>query len=211
MTLDDTVAKSIHDYPTLFKDTNWEKSRIKVLDHLFFTAGNGYHWFDGYLATCFEKDPKSECGVKKVDIKKYGKVTFSWRPTQAWFDKKVYRDMLEGLSPKAKKFIKKEIKENPKFKDLGLMEDRSIYEPSPFPLSEYSLVFQTQKNVKPDWLAGAIETMEWGLNYWDQPTPKVEKSSYIKALDLKKKAVVVEVNRQTDLINKALKHLQSFL
>lgn len=41
MKLEDYVRKSIWQYPSLYKDVDYEKSEMKVLDHVFFTCGNG--------------------------------------------------------------------------------------------------------------------------------------------------------------------------
>lgn len=48
--LDDVVRQSIYSYPTLYRQDNYEHSRLTVLNHLFLVIGNGYEWHpDGYL------------------------------------------------------------------------------------------------------------------------------------------------------------------
>lgn len=56
MKIKDYIAQSIRQYPSLYKDVDYEKSKLKVLDHIFFTNGNGLemaHTFDpkrgGYI------------------------------------------------------------------------------------------------------------------------------------------------------------------
>ena len=51
MKLKDFVAKNIWEYPSLFKDVDYEKSEIKVLCQVFFTCGNG-------MELAHTKDPK---------------------------------------------------------------------------------------------------------------------------------------------------------
>lgn len=49
MRLDNYIAQSIRAYPDLYRDITYEKSRIKVLDHLFLVNGNGLVWQQGQL------------------------------------------------------------------------------------------------------------------------------------------------------------------
>lgn len=49
MKLDNYIAQSIRAYPDLYRDITYEKSRVKVLDHLFLVIGNGLVWRQGQL------------------------------------------------------------------------------------------------------------------------------------------------------------------
>jgi len=44
MYLDEHVASSIKQFPSLYKCGNWELSRLHVLNQLFLAIGNGYEW-----------------------------------------------------------------------------------------------------------------------------------------------------------------------
>jgi hypothetical protein len=198
MKLEDNIAKSIKDYPSLFKDSNWEKSRIKVLDHLFLTIGNGFEWtLDGYLAESVCK--KKGRGFKKPE--KYGKEKFSWRPDQSWFDSKIYGDV------KWEKEIEALIKENPKFSGLLSIEERSDYIPTPYPVCEYSAIITAPENIKLDWLLGAIETAEWAKSFYDGPPQQVMKSNLIMTEKISELSVHKHVNKQLKIICKALTRL----
>lgn len=41
MKIADYISKCIQLYPTLYKDIDYNKSKLKVLNHIFFTIGNG--------------------------------------------------------------------------------------------------------------------------------------------------------------------------
>ena len=41
MKIADYISKSIQEYPLMYKDVDYEKSKLKVLNHIFFTNGNG--------------------------------------------------------------------------------------------------------------------------------------------------------------------------
>ncbi|HVJ26132.1 MAG TPA: hypothetical protein VM493_01280 [Vicinamibacterales bacterium] len=48
--LDDVIRRSIYEYPTLYRDVDWERSRIKVLGHMFLCIGTGLEWCrEGWL------------------------------------------------------------------------------------------------------------------------------------------------------------------
>ena len=44
-----TIINAIMQHPILYKDINFDYSKEKVLDHLFFVNGNGYEWVNGEL------------------------------------------------------------------------------------------------------------------------------------------------------------------
>jgi len=60
--LDRYISQQIRQWPLLFRDVDYEKSRTKVLDHLFLTIGNGYEWAeDGTMVAHYEEsDPASD-------------------------------------------------------------------------------------------------------------------------------------------------------
>jgi hypothetical protein len=198
MKLEDAIAKSIYNYPSLFKDSNWEKSRIKVLDHLFLTIGNGYEWYDGYLTERVGK--KVGRGYKKPE--KYGKQKFTQRPDEVFFTKPVYR---EASWSEEMKIL---IKDNPKFSGLLEMEERSDYIPTPYPVCEYSAIITAPDNIRSDWLAGAIETAEWAKSFHEGPPAQVMASKFIRTEGISGKAAKTHINRQLTTICKALSQLR---
>jgi len=59
MKLEDHVRWAIYNYPTLFRDRDYTKSRLLVLNQLFLVIGNGYEWCpDGYLVDAFDPKPR---------------------------------------------------------------------------------------------------------------------------------------------------------
>lgn len=65
MKLSNQVAQSIRAYPILYRDVTYEKSRLKVLNHLFLAVGNGFGWVKGELVE-FRPEPKT----KKVSVRR---------------------------------------------------------------------------------------------------------------------------------------------
>ena len=198
MTLDDSVRKSIFEYPSLFKDMDYAKSRIKVLDHLFLVIGNGYEWYDGYLAASVCK--KKGRGFKKPE--NYGKEKFTKKLDEAYFKTTTYR--MFDHHPE----ILKLIKENPTFGDLGKIEDRSLYLPTPYPVCEYSAIVTAPANIRPDWLAGAIETTEWALSFYTGPDELLRQLSYQKTMNYKPEVLTKLATKHTEILWKALNNLR---
>lgn len=213
MKLEDSIAKSIFKYPGLYKDANWEKSRRKVLSHLFLTAGNGLDWHDGFLTSEFDYDPDTD-KLKRVKLKKYGKEKFDWRPTQKWFDEPIYRDLFKDARQNKQliKVFKAAIKEHPKFEGINLLKEENRHTWKPYPLSEFS-EFDYPQNVRPDWLNGALEILTEALKFWNEPTPVLERDSHIKEIIEAKMIgphVITRVaNDQIKLIEKYLKKLHN--
>lgn len=57
ISLEQNIINSIVRYPTLFRQNNWENSRLLVLHHMFMVGGNGLEWTkDGILFSKYEKD-----------------------------------------------------------------------------------------------------------------------------------------------------------
>jgi hypothetical protein len=197
MKLEDTIAKSLHDYPSLYKDTTWEKSRLKVLDHLFLVNGNGYEWYDGYLVD------KHDNTSSKKKLPKYGKQKYTWRPDDSWFSTKLYRDY--NWSPE----ILEVIKNDEKFKDLAFIEEASGYTAKPYPVSEYSAICTAPDNIRPDWLAGAIEAAEWAKNFYSGPPAQVMTAGFIQESGISEKSVKNHIDKRLELTCKALTRLKA--
>ena len=199
MKLSDQISKSIYEYPSLFKDVDMQKSRIKVLDQLFLVIGNGYEWTDGYLAEMVCK--KNGSGFKK--FLPYGKEKFSVKLDEKYFKNPIYRTF--DHHPE----ILKLIMENPKFKDLSMIEDCSLFLATPYPISEYSKLNTVPDNVRPDWLDGAIETAEWALSFYTGPDSQLRTLNYQKSMTYKPEVLTSLAKIQTDILCKALKRLKT--
>lgn len=81
MKLHDHICKSICDWPTLYLLDNFESSKIRVLDHLFGTLGNGVEWAHtknpkqgGYM--CEDRHRKVKGEYVRIFDKPYGKEKF---------------------------------------------------------------------------------------------------------------------------------------
>lgn len=81
MKIADEISKNIHEYPNLFKKVDYETSKLEVLNHLFFTIGNGYEFAytenpneGGYLI-----EPKYKGDIRVFD-KPYGVLKYKELP-----------------------------------------------------------------------------------------------------------------------------------
>ena len=96
MKVADFISKSIQEYPSLYKDVNYEKSKMKVLDHVFFTIGNGMEIAEppdgeagGYVVSPkYKRDRITDEWVRRKD-KPYGKEKYKKLPSD-YFDSVVY-------------------------------------------------------------------------------------------------------------------------
>lgn len=92
MKISDFYIKKIQEYPTLYKDVDFEKSILKMLNQIFFTIGNGLELAEtenladgGYVVESkYKKDKKTDEWVRVYD-KPYGKEKFKKIPN-GYFD-----------------------------------------------------------------------------------------------------------------------------
>lgn len=98
MKLKDYVFKSIREYPSLYKDVDYEKSKLKVLNHTFFVTGNGLKiayakvkMEGGYITyPKFKSDNENEDGFRvRIFDEPYGKETFPSLP-ENYFENPIY-------------------------------------------------------------------------------------------------------------------------
>jgi len=139
MLLEHAVAQAIRRYPTLYRDTDAQKSRIKVLGHLFLTNGNGCAWFDGYLSDEHQME-WIRGDWRGVGGKSYGtdKVDPEFAP-----------DFWANLSKAA---------ERP--------STSSTHPWTPYPICRYACGMSIPWNIQPDWLVGAEETVVMALQFY---------------------------------------------
>ena len=195
MKLEHVINWSIINYPTLYRDVTLERSRLKVLNQLFFVIGNGFEWHkDGFLFDgnkrnfrkilpkgFFEKNlytvaitPKSIPLVKKriADRFYYIKKNSRFREVDVIFEAKDDDDAL----PFYREFEKKLKKDLPTFIYKARSEDPN----QPYPLSQYSALVEIvngktnslhQNNFdlvpQEDWLKGCAEVAKDALDYFN--------------------------------------------
>lgn len=161
------LLNHIHDvirrYPTLYKTDNCENSEILVLNHLFLVIGNGYEWYDGYLTDKYE------------EAKPYGQDNPDLLPAD-YFDH--IETKLELVDPAMVEFFNELgvdrgfIKKNGKYYREVEQCARNPFTHafgrlSPYPVSKrYSALITMPKEVRPDWLAGAMKIAKASLNYY---------------------------------------------
>lgn len=144
MRLNDVIVESILQYPLLYRDVSYEKSKIKVLDHLFLTVGNGYSWSHGVLAG--HSEPSSG------ELYPEGAAAFE----EGYFTKPllITEEIVPGLSV--------------------TYDQCNTYPWVPYPISaKYSRIMQIPDDVQEDWLAGAVEILRQLEEFYGRPIDNI--------------------------------------
>jgi hypothetical protein len=198
MKLNTLICSAILNYPSLHKDENFHKSKLKVLDHLYFVIGNGFRWKNGQLV-------ELSFGTREP------RIIVTHLPEEFFTDYKILRKDRHGIPNYSI--------ENGFLKETRWWEENSYYPVHFYPLCEnYSNVFLIPDNVKKDYMEGAIfvtaeakkfytemltveKTKESYRDYWKTRLGKFEKEPF--ALD---RIVDATMNRnaetELELINK---------
>lgn len=189
MKIKDFISKSIQEYPLLYKDVNYEKSKLKVLDQLFFVSGNGMGWADtekpeegGYLCQSkFKFDKKSDTWIKLKD-KPYGKEKYKKIPND-YFEHCVF--YVSGNPFVTMRKGKKEVLLRYKLRDVEMLPPRLIIAESkhsfkPYPFDERKLAWALDKSqfIQPDWLQEFIYLCNFTLNYFNDENQYVNHYHY---------------------------------
>ncbi len=164
MKLDLYVAKSIRDFPTLFRDVIYEKSRIKVLDQLFLVNGNGLEWKNGTLEDRYKMTPKmakrhaEELGEEYIPKSRVRSTKFEpdYFTKPILVTRKLYTD------------------ENGVVKTYTRNQE-STYAWIPYSICQYAKIVNIPKNVQKDWLEGAIEIYQRTVEFWNQDYDTLDK------------------------------------
>lgn len=139
MRLEDSIYESIIKYPALYWTGDIKTARIVVMNHLFFTLGNGYAWVDkeGYL----------------VDMDHAEGAYFSW--PQGW--------RATGPAYGVLKFEARDLTHLGKAQSWGPdSKYKHITQPvNLYPLEHVNL--RLPEFVQPDWQQGLIEFLEYVL------------------------------------------------
>lgn len=196
MTVKDYVSESIQEYPTLYKDDDYKKSMIKVLDHVFFTCGNGVK-----LAQCEnEKDGgypiypyyiSNEDGEPvRANDKPYGQDTYKSLPDD-YFDSIIY--CVSGINDAIDVHTKKDVNGNEKhyyrFKKVDndflkpkLRVVKSKHDFIPYPFSkDFCIACNVYYNdlfLQDDWKEALVLLCEETLNYFHDEERYCNDSNY---------------------------------
>ena len=187
MKVADFISKSIQEYPSLYKDVNYEKSKMKVLDHVFFTIGNGMKIAEpadgeagGYVVSPkYKRDRITDEWVRRKD-KPYGKEKYKKLPSD-YFDSVVY--YVYGSDRPLDTIVRKDDsysdsvylrfpkRSEEKNREPRLYKAESIGPFSPYPFSKgYSIacaVFYNDLFLQEDWMDELISLCERTLIYFN--------------------------------------------
>ena len=194
MKIADYISKIIQEYPTLFKDVDYEKSKLKVLDHIFFTNGNGLELAKtenpkdgGYAVEDKMKKDKATGEWVRVYDKPYGKVKYKPLPKD-YFDTVIY--YVHSYEPPIRTIYKKnkytaddvyyvyskEI-DNTRGPDFYRAESTGHFHPYPFSKG-YSIVcdvFYDDVFLQDDWMEELVLLCKRTLEYFtDENQHKVD-------------------------------------
>lgn len=198
MKIKDYISKSIQEYPSLYKDVDYEKSKLKVLNQIFFVIGNGLSMAHtdnpkegGYVVEPkHKKDKETGEYIRRTD-KPYGKEKFKAIP-KGYFENVVYYVYSGGGSPLETTFRKdegggkayfrydKEDIEN-EYNKPKIYEAKSLHSFSPYPISNYSLIHEVlYKDVflQEDWMQELIILSKKTLEYFNDENQYKENSYY---------------------------------
>lgn len=202
MRLNDFVAKSIYNYPSIYKDVDYSRSEMKVLDHVFFTCGNGMELAmtedpaqGGYYVTPKMRKRKYGEWDRLLDAP-YGQEVFKPLP-KGFFDHPVFYissdQRIETSSYKGRwndknnlYIVIKGLKGKPDEDSLDrffggprLMECESRHEFSPYPFSEEYSAFGDLFNggfLQEDWMDGLRRLCVRALEYYKTPAQHAKDS-----------------------------------
>lgn len=184
----DFISKSIQEFPSLFKDVDYEKSKLKVLEHTFFTIGNGMEMADtddiregGYVVSPKYKRDKVTGEWARVKDKPYGKEKYKKIPKD-YFDTVVYyvygSDRPIDITLRRDEYRSSVYFRFPKRSDEDGREPRlykaeSTHPFSPYPISkDHSIVcdiFYRGVFLQEDWMEELVSLCERSLIYYNNP------------------------------------------
>jgi hypothetical protein len=191
MKIKDFISKSIQEYPLLYKDVDYEKSKLKVLDQLFFVSGNGMEWADtknpnegGYLCKPkFKFDKKSNTWVKLKD-KPYGKERYKKIPNDYFQHCVFYASghpfVTMRTDNKNVVLRYKSCDTEPLPPRLILAESKHPFNPYPFDERKLAWALEKSQFIQPDWLQEFIYLCNFTLKYFNDESQYVNHSHYPK-------------------------------
>lgn len=148
MNIDQVIINSIIEYPNLYKDIDYKHSREKVLEHLFFTSGNGMDWKNGTLQYHYYKESKPNNNNKQIPKNYFENPIFSEEKDEATITR-IFR-----------------LKRNKMYTPHEIC-DKLILEL--YPLSKYSALLNIPEDIKSDWLDAVLEVCNLGIDIYRDP------------------------------------------
>jgi hypothetical protein len=150
MQLDQTILTSVRFYPTI------SQTREVVLNHLFFTIGNGYEWVDGELVG----DDHEFVGVDPVEHQVEWARKFARDQSIKDVDDYVMRRLAQVLPIIETAEERVATRWYPHEFEYPFEEETFPYNSSfIYPICEYSRVHTVPNDVQDDWLLGAVEAI----------------------------------------------------
>ena len=171
MNLKDNVINSMREYPSI------SGNKLDVYDHLFLTIGNGYYWVNGELIDPYNKRLNIlsiEDGIDNLfnnesridlttdrmffyigELNKGEKVV----KESLQYDLKRYAQDVKTII-NAEKLVNQNLFEIEPIISLDGLEPKCTL----YPLSKYSAIMNIPDDIKPDWLNGIKELLEYLLN-----------------------------------------------
>lgn len=188
MKLQYIVNNAIYTYPILYRSKTFQESRLKVLDQIFFTIGNGYEWTKDSVLKYNGKSRKTlpkgffdkNLFILDVEYDKSNEMKSALNG-RFFYSKKNQRFqyntfIFEAKDEKDAEFFLKFSEEKYKF-----VHPACNYHPNrPYPISEYSAIseilagktnnsFEENFDINPpqDWIDGCIDAVEDAINYYN--------------------------------------------
>lgn len=199
MKIADYISKLIQEYPGLYKDVDYEKSKLKVLCDIFFTIGNGLkmaeidmHRNGGYVVSPkYKKDKKADEWFRVKD-KLYGVDKYKKLPKD-YFESTVYY-VYSGDKPLDITMRKSEYEESVLFRykkiegEFSVIREPQLYKAenlhafSPYPFSkDFSIacdIFYKDIFLHDDWMKELILLCKRTLEYFNDEMQYKEDSYY---------------------------------
>lgn len=200
MKIKDQISKSIQEFPSLYKSKNYEESKLKVLDHLFFVIGGGLEFAEtetpeegGYITEPKFKKIDGEWERKKD--KPYGKEKYAAIP-EDYFDSIVYyvygtqEPIIHVRKDRYRtKVYYKFPKHKHEFEKPKLYEAFSEHKFRPYPISKnFSLacdVLYKNTFLQDDWMAELLILCKRTLEYFNDENQYKENIYYPKDSKIK--------------------------
>ena len=188
MKLEDHIKQSIHTYPTLYKDVDYARSRIKVLGHMFLTLGNGIEFAEttyldqgGYLVSHRDDVPNLPYGERKYTGPELDEAYFASSITEPMFNEERKKDLeFFAKTPGILEIIRHKVL---------VLESKKAYNPYPLcDIANIHVIAHKGIFMQPDWLSGGIDICKVALAYYKDPERYKEGSYYPSAKDIYSRA-----------------------
>ena len=171
MKLKDSVINSMRGYPSI------SGNKLDVYDHLFLTNGNGYDWINGELIEPSNEKPNVISIEEAIDNLFNDEYRIDLTTDRMFFyigelnkEEKVVKESLQydlkRYAQNVKTIINAEKLVNQSLFEIEPIISLDGLEPecTLYPLSKYSKIMNIPDDIKPDWLDGIKELMDYLLN-----------------------------------------------